>query len=181
MKPTIRLFVLAATCAASLSALAADAPKLSPGLWEHGFTMKSRSGKLESAMSQMQKSMAALPPAQRQMMQDMMAKQGVALGDTGQSVKVCITPEQARADRMPTQEGCTQTASRSGNTWSMRFECKGNPPTSGHGQVTLESSKAYQGQFTVDTTLQGKPEQMLMNTRGKWLGDDCGNIRPASN
>lgn len=164
------------------SALAASAqgtqPKLKPGLWEHGFTVASQSGQMEAAMKQMQQSMASLPPQQRKMMEDMMAKQGVGIGPKGNTVKICLSKEEAERDSPPQQEGCTQTSRRSGNVWQVSFQCKGPPASSGEGQVTLHSAAAYSGNFTVRTVEQGKPEQFQMTQNGKWLSADCGNIRP---
>ena len=56
---------------------------LKPGLWEISNKMQSGSGEMEKAMAAAQKQMAAMPPEQRKMMQDMMAKQGVSLGAGG--------------------------------------------------------------------------------------------------
>lgn len=175
------LFVMGLGLGLAAAAHAQDA-SIKPGLWEHAFTMKSQSGKMEAAMNQMQQQMAALPPDQRKMMEQMMAAQGVGIGNKGQSVKVCITPAQAAAASFPVEEGCTQKVNRKGNSWDMSYQCKardGAPASSGQGTVTLENAGAYTGDFTVNTTMEGKPEKMSMNTKGRWLGADCGNIKPA--
>ena len=180
MKKFSPLFA-SALLACPLVALAQGTPpKLRPGLWEHGFTMSSQSGQMESAMKQMQQTMAAMPPAQRKMMEDMMAKQGVGIGAGGNSVKVCVSKEEAERDVPPQQEGCTQTAKRSGNVWQIAFQCKGPPPSSGEGQMTLLSPTAYTGNFNIRTEVNDKPEQVKMTQTGKWLSADCGNIRSAS-
>ena len=89
----------------------AQAQKLTPGLWEHQFTMKSRSGRIEKGVQEMAKAMASMPPDQRRMMQDMLAQQGMAFGPQGNTVKMCITKEQSERDAAPAaQEGCGQTA-----------------------------------------------------------------------
>lgn len=159
-------------------AVHAQATQLRPGLWEHGYTMKSQSGQMEAAMQQMQQSMASLPPEQRKMMEAMMAKQGVGIGPQGNTVKICMTKADVERDRPPAQEGCTQTSRRSGNVWTVSFQCKGPPPSSGEGQVTLLSPTSYGGNFAIVTTHDGKPERLQMSQTGRWLGADCGNIRP---
>lgn len=167
-----------------LGAPAQATPKLKPGLWEHSFQMKSQSGQIEAAMKQAQAQMAAMPPEQRKMMEQMMARQGVSMDVAGQKVRVCMTPEDVARDAMPpTQEGCTQNARRSGNTWTVSFECparNGNPASSGQGTATMESDSAYSGQFLIKTQVQNKPEQLQMSTRGRWLAADCGAVRPIS-
>jgi hypothetical protein len=171
-----------------LIALTAIAPvasaqpgKMQPGLWEQTMTMKSASGQMEAQMAQMQQQMANMPPEQRKMVEDMMAKQGVGMG-AGRSptIKMCISPEQAERAELPQQEGnCRQEMlERSGSTMRYRFSCTGTPPTSGEGEYTLASPTSYSGRTTVLTQVQGKPEKMEMTQTGRWLGADCGAIKP---
>lgn len=168
-----------------LACLSASAwsQKLAPGLWEQSMTMKSASGQIEQQMSQMQREMAKLPPDQRKMMEQMMGSRGVGMGaGPGQptTVRVCVTPEQAARDELPQHDGrCKQTAmERSGNKLRFRFACSGEPPTSGEGEYTFESSKAHSGNVVINTAVQGRPERMEMQTRGRWLAADCGAIKP---
>lgn len=157
--------------------------KLKPGLWEHSFQMSSQSGQIEAAMKQAQAAMASMPPEQRKMMEQMMAKQGVGLDASGQKVRVCLTPEDVARDTVPAaQNGCTQTSQRSGNTWQVSFQCPardGQPGSSGRGTVTLQSPDAYTGQFSMQMQQGQKAEQMNMSTQGRWLAADCGSVRPA--
>jgi hypothetical protein len=96
----IQLLAAAALTLPAVAQAQGAAPKFRPGLWEHGYTMKSQSGQMEAAMKKMQDALAKMPPEQRKMMQDMMARQGMSIGGTGQTmaVKTCITPEQAARD-----------------------------------------------------------------------------------
>lgn len=165
---------------AVLAAAATHAQSIKPGLWEHAFTIKSASGQMEGAMAEMQKQMAALPPDQRKMMEQMMAQQGVGMGPKGQSVKICITPEEAARQEVPAAEGnCTQKVTqRSGSTIKVSFSCGAPHPSSGEGEISFQSPTAYTGKTTVTTTVQGKPERMDMTTSGKWLSADCGAVKP---
>lgn len=177
------LFLITAALGSAAGGVAhAQTQKMRPGLWEHSVVMKSQSGQMETAMAQMQKSMASMPPAQRKQMQDMLAQQGVGMGAKGTTVKVCVTPEQADLDHMPPQEGCTQNVQRTGpNSMAMTFSCKGEngrPPTTGEGTMTFSGPTAYSGQFKVKAQSQGKPEQIDMAQTGKWLSADCGAIKP---
>lgn len=180
MRRSLPPLICAALFGTHLAASAqGTAIRLKPGLWEHGFTMSSSSGQAEAAMKQMQQSMASLPPEQRKMMEDMMARQGVGIGPKGNTVKLCMTKEDVERDSPPqAQDGCTQTSQRSGNVWQVSFQCKGPPPSSGEGQVTLQTPGAYSGNFTIRTADKGRPEQYRMSQTGKWLSADCGNIRP---
>jgi hypothetical protein len=181
MKTPSAVIAIAAV-AAIAPAASAQPGKLQPGLWEQTMTMKSASGQMEAQMAQMQQQMANMPPDQRKMVEDMMARQGVAMGSAGRNttIKMCISPEQAERVELPQQEGdCKQEmVERSGSTMRFRFACKGNPPTSGEGEYTLASPTSYSGRTTVLTQVQGKPEKMEMTQTGRWLGADCGAIKP---
>jgi hypothetical protein len=97
----------------------------------------------------------------------------------GISVKVCMTREMVEKNEMPAQQGdCKTTAqSRAGNTMKMAFACA-NPPSSGDGQVTFNGPESYSSRMNVSTQVDGKPEKMTMEGAGKWLGPDCGNVKP---
>jgi hypothetical protein len=165
----------------SLLGCAAQAQqKIAPGLWEHRFTMKSQSGQAEAAQKQLQAQLAALPAAQRKQLEEMMAQSGVAMGTQGNTLKVCISKEDAEQDRLPQSDDRCQQQSlqRNGNTLRFKFQCSGEPPTSGEGEFTISSPQAYSGRSTVNTVLMGRPERMELSTTGTWLSADCGKLKP---
>lgn len=179
MSKPLHTLCLAAIAAVSLTA---HAQSTRPGLWE----MNSKMGgnpELDAAMAQMQKQMASMPPEQRKMMEDMMAKQGVnvAAGPGGtMAIKVCITPEMAARQEMPTQtEGDCKTSitSRSANTMKMNFVCQ-NPPSSGEGTYTFNGDTAYTMKMVMQSVQNGKPQNVTIDGQGKWLSKDCGTIKP---
>jgi len=173
--------------AAALVALAssAGAQTLKPGLWEVTHKMNDGNGQVDTQMAQMQKQMAAMPPAQRKQMEDMMAKHGTqmpaAAPGGGMSMKMCMTREMADRSDIPAQQGDCKTTqqSRSGNTMKMAFTCT-NPPSTGEGQYTFTSPESYSMKMAVNTTVKGKPHKTNMEGSGKWLGADCGNVKPAA-
>lgn len=155
-----------------------------PGLWEMQSTMKTGSGKLEAAMAQMQEQLAAMPPEQREQMQKMFKQQGMSLPQPGapMTIKVCMTQKEIDAERLPMREGCTQKRTQTGpNTMKVSFQCpggNGEPPSSGEGTVTMKGSTAFDGQYRMNVTSHGQTEQMDMTQQGRWLGADCGQIKP---
>ena len=165
----------------SVSANAANTMK--PGLWEHSFKMKSASGKVEKAMVEMKKQLAAMPAEQRKMMEEMMAKQGLGLGDNdkGTSVKVCISKEQAEKMEFPRneKENCShEVLKRTANSVETKFVCEGNPKTEGTAAFTLLSSSSYDGKAVIDVTKDGKTDRMNMDSKGSWISSNCGKIKP---
>ena len=168
-------------CACAFAA-SAWGQHLKPGLWEVTNNMKSASGEMERNMAQMQQQLASMPPDQRRMMEEMMAKQGVKMGGAGpggMSTRVCLTKQMIERNEIHSERGdCKVTKQeRRGSTIRMAYQCA-NPPSTGEGEYTVVSPDAYTMKMTVRTTAQGRPETMQMNGSGKWLGSDCGNIQP---
>jgi hypothetical protein len=165
------------------SALGVNAQTMKPGLWEISHKMQGGSGDLGAKMAAAQEQMAKMPPEQRKMMEDMMAKQGVTMGAGGpaggMTLKICMTKEMAERDEVPAGQGdCTSTKSpRVGNTMKIAFTCT-KPPSSGEGQITFNGSDAYAMKMTVNTAVKGQPQKMDMESSGKFLGADCGAIKP---
>ena len=164
------------------NAALAQPAKLQPGLWEQTMTMKSASGEMEAKMAQMQQQLASMPPEQRKMVEDMMARQGAGVGGSGRNttIKMCVSAEQAERSEMPQQEGnCKQeVVERSSGTVRYKFSCTGEHPTSGEGEYTMTNPSSYSGKATVLTQVKGKPEKVDMTTNGRWVSADCGAIKP---
>ncbi|MBC7916532.1 MAG: DUF3617 domain-containing protein [Rhodoferax sp.] len=162
---------------------ASYAQHLQAGLWEISTQMRGgQADKMAASMEKMQKDMASMPPEQRKMVQDMMAKQGVqmgAAGGAGITAKICMSQEMVSRNDFSGQRGdCSHTTSpRMGNTIKYSFVCT-KPASSGEGEISFQGRDAYTQKMTVTTTVKGKPEKMDMQSRGKWLGNDCGKIKP---
>ena len=178
-------YVLAIAAMAFASAAGAQS-SLKPGLWEINHQMHSSSGEMEKGMAQMQQQLANMPPEQRKKVEEMMASRGMSPGGPsgagGMSMKVCMTKEMVeRADVPMQQQGqndCRTTQqSRSGNTMKFAYTCT-TPPSSGEGEMTYTSSEAYNMKMLVNSTVRGKPEKMNMESSGRWLGADCGSVKP---
>lgn len=169
-------------CVLLLAGAGASAQTQKPGLWEISTKTQSDNKEMAAAMATMQKEMAALPPEQRKMMQDMMAKQGMNLEMApggAMNLKVCMTPEMVARDQVaPPDEGCTHSFSpRVGNSMKFSFKCT-EPVTSGRGEVVFISPEAYRMTMTGSSTESGKTHNISMQTTGRWLGAQCGAIQP---
>ena len=162
------------------AAAPAFAQSMLPGLW----SIENKMGgnpELDQAMAQMQKQLAALPPAQRKQMEAMMGNSGISVGSGGAVVvKVCVTPEMAARQQMPaqTQGDCTSKInSRSGSSLKFSFTCT-NPVSSGEGTYIFENDKAYTMKMDMKSQQGGKVQNMTMNGKGQWLAGDCGSVKP---
>lgn len=164
-----------------LAAGAASAQKQQPGLWEITMQMKSASGQVEAAQAQMREQLKTMPPDQRKMMEEMMAKQGVGIhiGSGAPAVRICVTKEQADRGEIPQDPNgnCRHDVSnRSATGMRFSFACT-NPPSKGSGEVVFSGDKAYTMKMQTETTAQGRPERIEMQHVGRWVGADCGALK----
>ena len=176
---TLTLALTLASCCLPALAQTAAGPKIEPGLWEITIALKSQSGKAEAAMKQAQAQIARLPPDQRKAVEEMMAAQGVRLGDTSSTVKACISKENAERGEVPQQAGdCKQEVlERSSNSMKVKFACTTTPPAQGEAVVNFQGNAAYTSKAVVDTVMMGEPERVNVDQTGRWLGTECGSVK----
>lgn len=153
--------------------LHASALELQPGLWEISSQNIQVDGQDLPGMQQMLEQLKNLPPEQRQMMEQMMAQQGVSLGDQG--IRICISAEQLadQAFTMPDlAAGCThEIVERSAQQWRFTYNC---PDGEGEGLTRFIGDKAFVSQ--VQGTQNG--QRSSMESQGRWISTDCGGVAP---
>jgi len=172
--------ILAAACA-----LPASAQQIKPGLWEMNNRVNSDNPQMAQAMAQMQKQLASLPPEQRKQMEDMMARHGgmklEPSSDGGMLVKMCLSKESiqdALFGKHQQAGNCTHNKSALvGNTMNYSFSCTA-PVSSGEGKVTFLGETGYTSTMRMTHSPSGKKETMNLESTGRWLGADCGTIKP---
>lgn len=170
----------------ALALLAASLPALSqtikPGLWELRQQPQQLDAKRQAQMEQAQQKMAALPAEQRKMMEQMMASRGinvdVAAGGAV-SIKTCVSKEQAERNEPPLadQGQCSHQSQRSGNVIRTKFQCS-DPAAEGESEVTLNGSEGFSSKTRVTHQRNGKPETMTIQGEARWIGADCGTLKP---
>ena len=175
------------TCPALLLTLVAALPSwaqtMKPGLWEVNTRMKSAGGQMEKAMAEAQAALADMPPEQRKSMEDMMAKQGIRMGASsggGMVTRICLSRELAARSALPVSSSGNCTEKRSpvvGGRMKASFSCT-NPPSSGDADFTFSGDTGYTMRMNSTTTVAGKAEKMEMESSGRWMGADCGDIKP---
>ena len=175
MKKALSSVCFAVTACAAFSA---SAQNLKPGLWEVQHTMKGNP-EMERQMEEARKQMAAMPPEQRKQMEAMMASRGVQMGGGGQGMRMCLTKEMVERNEIPAQQGDCKMSNqqRTGNTLKVNFICT-TPPSSGESQMTINSSESYAMKTTATSTIDGRVEKMSVEGTGKWVGADCGGLKP---
>jgi hypothetical protein len=160
---------------------------LKAGLWEsrivkHVMDGRDTTAQTTGTMSQMEQNLSRLPPAQRARMEAMMKEHGALTTGTAGTTKLCISPEMAARDKpVVDPEGRCQPGkvNRSGNHTTFEFSCNTNGTLmSGKGESTATGDVIS---TRVDvTTRKGKGETHTMHSESemKFLGSDCGDIKP---
>lgn len=155
----------------SVSVAASAAGHIKPGLW--GMTVKS------DAMKNMPKISA------EQMEQ--MRKLGInipQMTDGGMVTKVCVSKQMAERDQPPVaaqkESGCqTRNFRRGGGGYSADIVCDG-PMMQGEGKVkgSFSGDESFASIYDFKGTAQGRPISQHQESSGRWLGADCGDVKP---
>jgi hypothetical protein len=166
MMPVVMLSVLFA------SANVTAAGKLKPGLWE--MTVKSDA---------MKNAMKNVPPEQLEKMKQMGIKMP-AMNEDGMVVKICMTKEMTDRDTPPhtgqSDSGCKMgEMNRSGDSYSVDMVCDG-PNLKGTGKATgkFSSAESFSSTYDFKGTSHGQPANIHQESSGKWVGADCGTVKP---
>lgn len=167
----LSLSLLAATCFFPTAYAAAS---MKAGLWE--MTMQS------DAMP----NMPQISPEQLEQMKKMGIK--MPMMNNGAMIhQVCISKEMAERNQPPMtqkeQSGCTpQNMNQNGNAYSMDLICD-SPDLKGRGSVkgSYNGSNSLHSSYEFKGMSHGTPVTQHMETTGKWLASDCGNIKPMPN
>lgn len=94
---------------------------------------------------------------------------------------MCMTKEMIQRKEFPVQEGdCKQKLTPMGaNRMKVAFTCT-KPPTSGEGEISFDSDTSYRAKMHITGSDGGEQRKVDMDVAGKWLGADCGKLRPIS-
>jgi hypothetical protein len=170
MHKSILLTVMFSVLFVSGSVSAAD--KMKPGLWSMTIksdSMKNRPKIPAEQMEQMRKMGVNIPKMQ----------------EDGMELKLCMTKEMVSRDQPPmgqNKSGCNLAEfKRNGNTYFAKVVC--DSPNM-KGISTIKGSHSGLENFSWISDFKGTVRDHTMNTHqeatGKWLGPDCGDVKPIS-
>jgi hypothetical protein len=167
------LIPVAALLATTFPALAAaQAPPVKPGLWE--VRSERQDGKQTAPSAEAMKN---LTPEMRAKVDAMMKQQGVALGSDGAN-RVCLSKESLDAGRWQNSANCkTEFGSRTASAWKWHSVC---PQTDMEidGEALFANPEHYTVRTATTRTFRGETKVSRLTLQAKWLGADCGDLKP---
>lgn len=151
-------------------------PPIKPGLWHIQSERELDGKKMPDPADQFRN----LPPQARQQMEAMLKQRGVETSGGG-GIKICQTKEtlskQDWQQTTPTQ--CkTEVTSQTPQRWSWESVCSAPMASTSKGETIFQSSEAYTANVKTVSDRGGKTQTMTMRMAGRWIGADCGDVKP---
>lgn len=179
----------ASALSAPLPAAAQLSPKPELGLWETRMTMTVNGRDMLADMRAAQEAMMkSLPPAERAQMAEAMKAQGAgAPSETGQecidakSVADWSDPKARLREMEQDMTGCKfEQTTAVGSTLQFKGRCADPQGFTGDitGTMTMKGAREWTSLYTGKGQSQGRPMDMRVETRGRWLAARCGDVKP---
>jgi len=170
-----------AGCLAALAAATAQAqtaPPIKPGLWEVAMERDGAAQKMPD-MSERLKSMS---PEQRKQVEAMMKQHGVDVSAGPGKLRICLDKSSLDQGRWQGRgEGDTRcktdVTDRSSTSWKWHSVCT-EPQSETTGEALFASPESYTVKSTTTMTLQGQTKTTQTTIHSKWVGGDCGDVKP---
>lgn len=178
-----RFVVLIALCLGGVAPLNATAQtplaNREPGLWELRLVDGSNLASLALGVEQVVRN---LPEAQRRQMERLMGgASGLKLPTV---IQQCLTPELARSDMKSLLAehdiACSELDwQESAGSGRFSFVCR-NPEGewTGQGRIHDATARSFNSQANVQGTYKGQQVSLDMKHQARWLGPDCGQVKP---
>ena len=198
------LFVAVASLMAA-SSVAQVKVDMKAGLWQHTMKFEGdgeaqflalQQDQSNQMINDIQAQLKNMPPEQRKMMEEALAQsktqtaqmpnyqsERMSFSKDGIVTKDCITQAEIDKGWSPdAEQGCTSTVTESGkNKYKLQQVCEGDDTSSMNGEVTFSSTTQFSGKGTLKQVTNGKTYTLPVTLDGKWLGNECGAIKPHRN
>ena len=149
---------------------------LKPGLWEITST-----GSMTGAPPIPPEVLANMPPEKRAQVQAAMQAAMARAGEP-QVARNCVTAEQLRRglnfDERPNPSCQRKIVTNSSSLLVVHEECAGARPMVGDFRFTAIDRETMKGDINVVMGSGADTTTMQRNLQGKWLGSDCGDVKP---
>ena len=154
-------------------------PPVKPGLWEVRMSVLDADGHEVAAPEQA--ALSRMPPEARARMAEAMKARGLSMPDANGTTKACLTKElfdSGAWQQLASDTGCTTNFSaQSATTWKWHTSCT-TIKSESDGETVFSNAEGYKTRVTTTLTVTGKTKTTTRMLQGKWLGADCGDIKP---
>ncbi|HET7796131.1 MAG TPA: DUF3617 domain-containing protein [Rhizobacter sp.] len=170
-----RVILLMVTALAAGPVLAQTAPPIKPGLWQV-HSEREIDGKKAPDLGEQLKGMS---PAMRERMAANMKQHGIDISGPPGQMKICQTREALDAGKWQGEQGQCKTdfGSRSNSAWKWKSTCS-QPESVTVGEAAFANPENYTVKSTTTMAMQGQSHVTRMTLKAKWLGGDCGDLKP---
>jgi len=156
------------------SAQAQNTPPIKPGLWQMQMANEVDGQKAPD----MAEALKNVPPEMRKQMEAMMKQRGVDMG-AGGGTRICQNRESLDQGRWKGEQGRCKTdmLSQSASSWKWRSRCT-EPESETEGEAVFTGPESYTVNARSTTRVAGQMRQTNTSINAKWLGADCGDLKP---
>jgi hypothetical protein len=165
----------AALITGALPAQAQTAPPIKPGLWQVT-PQQAAGGQPPADFADRLKNM---PPEVRKQLEASMKTRGMDVTSGG--LKICHTKESLEQGRWQGQQmGCkTDFKTRTATSWTWHSSCA-QPPSQTDGEIVFTNAENYIVKTSTKATVGGQAVSSQNMQNAKWLGANCGDLKPFS-
>jgi len=159
---------------------AQTAPPIKPGLWQVQ-SQREVDGQ-RTQMPDMSEHLKNMPPEQRKQIEAMMKQRGVDMsGGSMNDMKICLSKDSVDPSQWQRNQGTCTTdyVTRSSSAWKWHTSCR-EPAAETDGEAFFTSSDSYTVKTATTMTIQGQTRITRMTLNSKWLGPDCGDVKPVT-
>jgi hypothetical protein len=171
--------VLLCLALAVAAAGALPVPPVKPGLWEVRMSVLDADG--HEVVAPELAALSRMPPEARARMAEAMKARGVSMPDANGVTKACLTKELFESgawQQVASDTGCTTNFStQSATTWKWHSSCT-TIKSESDGETVFTGGESYRSKTTTTMTVQGNTTTSTRIVQGKWLGADCGDVKP---
>jgi len=154
-------------------------PPVKTGLWEVRMSVVDADGHEVAAPEQA--AAARMSPEARARIAEAMKARGMSMPDANGVTKTCLTRalfESGAWQQLASDSGCTTNFStQSATTWKWHSSCPAMKSES-DGETVFSSAERYKTKLTTTATVVGKTKTSTRVVEGKWIGADCGDVKP---
>ena len=182
----MRLIARALAAASVLSCLAfaaaaapLPAPPVKTGLWEVKMSVVDADG--HEVASPELAALSKMSPEARARMAEAMKARGVSMPDANGVTRTCLTKalfESGSWQQLASDAGCTTNFSTQSSTmWKWHSSCT-TMKSESDGETVFSNAEHYKTKVTTTSSVAGKTRTSTRVLEGKWVGADCGDVKP---